>query len=63
MEMWAPSMGPEMDCRRTLNPSISYAELFVGVHRCIFWVDAYLLSDSQRASRLPEELELQIHGT
>lgn len=32
MEMWTPGLGPEMDCRRTLNPSISYAGLFVDVH-------------------------------
>ena len=63
MEMWTPSLGPEMDCRRTLNPSISYAELFLDVRRCILGVDTQLLSDSQRSSRLSKELELLIQGT
>lgn len=59
MEMWTVSLGPEMDFGRTLNPSMSYAELFAF---CWGGVGIQFSSDPQRSSRFPKELEPLIHS-
>lgn len=50
--MWILSQGLEINLRRTLNPFISYAELFVDVHICtVLGAGAQLSSNSQKSSK------------